>query len=188
MSICLIYGPVASGKLTTAQAFADQTGYKVFHNHLIQDILVDLIPYEREDLRESRALLSRRIRKDILSTALSADINIVMTMNFGGTGGLELLRHIVHEAKRFNQNVFVVRLRPSREELDRRIVGASRKAYKKADTPEILANLLEREGYGYEKFPDFEHLDIDNTTMPADETAKRIISHYGINVIKSKRG
>ena len=180
MSLCVIYGPVASGKLTTAQAFAEQTGYKLFHNHLIQDILIDLFPYEKPELKEQRVILSRKIRKDILSAVLEAQINVVITMTYGGPGGPDLLRYIVSEARKFHQDVYIVRLHPSREELDRRVVGESRKAYQKADSPEILARLLKGEGYGYEKFPDFEHLEIDNTSLSANETASSIKKYYGI--------
>lgn len=180
MSLCVIYGPVASGKLTTAQALARRTGYKIFHNHLIQDILVDLFPYEREDLREQRALLSRNIRKDILKAVLAAEVDVIMTMNYGGSGGKDLLGFIVDQAKAHNTDLFIVRLMPERAELSRRVVGASRKAYAKADTPEILDRLLAGEGYGYEKFPDVDHLEIDNTEGTADDTVTKIIEQYGI--------
>lgn len=185
MSLCVIYGPVASGKLTTAKAFARQTGFKLFHNHLVQDILVDLFPYEREELRDERAGLSRRIRKDILSAALAANIDVVMTMNYGGPGGLDLLRYIVEEAKKYERSLYIVRLCPARDVLDERVVNPSRASYAKANTPEILAKLLDGEGYGYEKFPDVKHLEIDNTKVSAGETAKRIIKYYDIKKEKS---
>ncbi len=181
MSLCVIYGPVASGKLTTAQEFAKQTGWKVFHNHLIQDILVDLLPYEREDLRPQRAALSRTIRKDILKVILAADINVVMTMNYGGSGGKDMLGFIVEQAQAHNTDLYIVRLHPDRAELDKRVVGESRKAYAKADTPEILARLLDGEGYGYEKFPDIEHLEIDNTEGTVGDTVHKIMAHYHIS-------
>lgn len=188
MSVCVIYGPVASGKLTTARAFAELTNYKVFHNHLIQDITVDLFPYDREDLRKTRANLNMRIRKEVLSAALGVGLDIVITMNYGGTGGPELLRHIVSEGKKYKQNVYIVRLMPSREELDRRVVGDSRKKYKKVNDPKVLAQLLGREGFGYDKFPDFEHLEIDNTYVLPDQTVKIITEHYRIIIDKNSGG
>ena len=188
MSLCVIYGPVASGKLTTAQALAELTDYKVFHNHLIQDISVDLFPYNREDLRETRAFLNLRIRKEVLSAVLAAGVDVIVTMNYGGSGGPELMRFIVSESKKYKQNIYIVRLVPSREELDRRVVSESRKKYKKADSPEIVARLLELEGYGYDKFPDFEHLEIDNTYISPEQTAQMIVEHYSIEVPKTMKG
>lgn len=182
MSACVIYGPVASGKLTTAKAFAEQTGYKLFHNHLVQDILVELFPYEREELREARALLSRKIRKDIISAILSSGTNVVMTMNYGGAGGPDLMRYIVSEATKYERALYVVHLVPTREELDRRVINPSRQAYAKANSTETLAKLLNGEGYGYDTFPDFTHLEIDNTEVPAEKTAREIIKHYNISI------
>jgi hypothetical protein len=182
VSLCVIYGPVASGKLTTAQAFARQTNYKLFHNHLIQDILVDLFPYEREDLRETRMLLSRNIRKDIISVILSSGTDVVMTMNYGGAGGLDLMRYLVDEATKYEQPLYIAHLVPEREELNRRVVGSSRTAYAKVNSTEVLEQLLNGEGYGYETFPDFAHLEIDNTSISADEAASWIVEHYNIPI------
>lgn len=180
MSVCVIYGPVASGKFTTAAEFANQTGYKLFHNHLVQNLLVDLFPYEQIEYRERRILLSRRIRKDIYRSIFEAGIDVVTTMNFGGQGGLDLMRFLVQTAKDCDQPIYLVHLVPEREELDRRVVNVSRQNMRKAHTIEKLDELLSGEGYGYETFPDVEHLQIDNTQLPAEETAKKIIEHYAI--------
>ncbi|GEM_PF-1304302 len=180
MSVCVIYGPVASGKLTTATEFAQKTGYKLFHNHLIQDILVDLFPYEQPEFNERRALLSRKIRKDIYNAIFESGVDVVTTVNFGGPGGLDLMRFIVETAKNYNQPLYLAHLTPDRSELDSRVVSATRKNFRKVATVEGLSDLLARGGYGYETFPDFDHLQIDNTESPADKTAERIIEHYNI--------
>lgn len=45
MHVLFIYGPPASGKLTIARIVADQTGFALFHNHLIVDALLAVFPF-----------------------------------------------------------------------------------------------------------------------------------------------
>jgi hypothetical protein len=45
MHLLFIYGPPASGKLTIASQVARQSGYALFHNHLIVDALLAVFPF-----------------------------------------------------------------------------------------------------------------------------------------------
>jgi hypothetical protein len=42
MRLVFIYGIPATGKLTVAQELAKRTGYSLFHNHLVVDLLLSL--------------------------------------------------------------------------------------------------------------------------------------------------
>lgn len=44
MNMIFIYGPPAVGKLTVAEELAKITGYKLFHNHLTQDLAREIYP------------------------------------------------------------------------------------------------------------------------------------------------
>ena len=45
MKLIIIYGPPAAGKLTVANAIAERTGIKVFHNHLSIDCVKPVIEF-----------------------------------------------------------------------------------------------------------------------------------------------
>ena len=45
MKLIFIYGLPASGKLTVAQELASITGYKLFHNHLVVDVLLSVFEF-----------------------------------------------------------------------------------------------------------------------------------------------
>jgi hypothetical protein len=46
--LIFIYGPPASGKLTVAQELKRITGFSVFHNHLVVDLLTSLFEFGSE--------------------------------------------------------------------------------------------------------------------------------------------
>ena len=45
MRLIFIYGLPATGKLTVAQELASMTGYKLFHNHLVVDLLLSVFEF-----------------------------------------------------------------------------------------------------------------------------------------------
>ena len=45
MKLIFIYGLPATGKLTVAQQLAAMTGFKVFHNHLVVDLLLSVFEF-----------------------------------------------------------------------------------------------------------------------------------------------
>jgi hypothetical protein len=45
MKLIFIYGLPATGKLTVAQELASMTGYKLFHNHLVVDLLLSVFDF-----------------------------------------------------------------------------------------------------------------------------------------------
>jgi hypothetical protein len=45
MQLILIYGLPATGKLTVAQELSQLTGYKLFHNHLVVDLLLSVFDF-----------------------------------------------------------------------------------------------------------------------------------------------
>ena len=56
MQLVFIYGPAAVGKLTIARELTKVTGFPVFHNHLVVDMLLSLYDFGSPtfvELRES---------------------------------------------------------------------------------------------------------------------------------------
>jgi hypothetical protein len=47
MKLIFIYGLPAAGKLTVAQELAGITGYRLFHNHLVVDLLLSVFDFGR---------------------------------------------------------------------------------------------------------------------------------------------
>ena len=54
MKLVFIYGMPAAGKLTVAQELAGLTGYKLFHNHQVVDLLLSIFEFGSEPFVELR--------------------------------------------------------------------------------------------------------------------------------------
>lgn len=178
MSIVVIYGPVASGKLTTAKEAAKELSCALFDNHAVNDILSPIFDYKHPEQNEERGLLSRYFRYKVFEAVLKLKIPLVVTFNYGGPGGLAICRKLVELSKQYDEPVYFVHLTPSKEALYERVINPSRA--NKANTRERLDELLAGEGYGYETFPEVEHIQIDNTDLSPAETVKAFREYYNI--------
>ena len=49
MKLIFLYGLPATGKLTVAHELAAITGFKVFHNHLVVDVLLTVFDFGSPD-------------------------------------------------------------------------------------------------------------------------------------------
>ena len=54
MRLIFVYGMPASGKLTVARELAELTGYKLFHNHLVVDLLLSVFAFGSDGFVELR--------------------------------------------------------------------------------------------------------------------------------------
>ncbi|WP_210505209.1 hypothetical protein [Naasia sp. SYSU D00057] len=69
MEMVFIHGPAASGKLTTARALAERTGFALFHNHLVVDALLALAAESAERPQLPSGLTIDTTRSDPARTA-----------------------------------------------------------------------------------------------------------------------
>ena len=58
MKLIFIYGSPAVGKLTVAQEIAEQTDFKVFHNHLTIDAVTPVFEFGTVPFLETRSSVS----------------------------------------------------------------------------------------------------------------------------------
>src|SRR5437764_559620 len=74
----LIYGPPAAGKLTVAQAFASEYGFRVLDNHASIDPALRLFNFGTKEFAD----LMERLRVELLGSAARAGIDVVSTFVF----------------------------------------------------------------------------------------------------------
>lgn len=177
MSLILIYGPPAVGKLTTAQELAKITGYKIFHNHHTQDMVYPLF-HHKSPITDK---LLADIRLTILETAMKENVNVIFTFCFENPQHVSFLKKLIKKSEKHGARTSFVRLYCDFEEQCKRVVAPSRKSFPaKLHSVAMLKWALKDKNI--DSRIDFigNHLEIDTTSLSAKEIAEKIRSYHHI--------
>lgn len=177
MNLIFLYGPPASGKLTCSNELAGLTGYKVYDNHVLLNGLVRLFPFEDKVLSDHRKGLARRIRLDIFKTAAAANVSCITTFGQAGPDHFDFFSDVRRVVESGGGSVYFVQLKPRADVLLQRVEEESRKS-QKIDSRVVLEAKLKNEPTIFEKFPEVEHLTIDNSDLTPQEVAQQICEYY----------
>lgn len=174
MKLVVIYGPPAVGKYTTGLALAKQTGFKLFHNHLTVDDADALFPEKSPQRRE----LLQQLRLDGITIAAKYDVDLIYTQAYAGSIDEPFMKLIAGTVENYGGTAYFVQLTAPEEVLRERVYDESRKhIFGKMTTEESLRrHLAARDEALSIRFAP--NLLIDNSHMPADETASEIKNHY----------
>lgn len=177
MNLIFIYGPPAAGKLTTANALAEITGYRVFKNHTFVGCIADVFPFEEKKFEEVRSNLTRKLRLEILEEAAKQGVDIIHTFGMSGQKYFNFFSDVKTIVETNGGKVLFVQLLPSKETLLDRVEESSRKG-NKIDSKEMLNDMLTQKPDVFDKFPDVDHLTLDNSSLSPEESAREIVSYY----------
>ncbi len=180
--VIFIYGPMAVGKLTVANILYKKLGYKLTHNHSLNDFVDEIFT---RGTRERNAMVER-LRYDILESAVKAKINLVTTHcyshDFISTTGLSDPRYVQTLEKKLTKlgaKFYSVHLKADSRELIHRVGMRSRKAFGKLTDRKIMNKfVLEKDWQSSPKLRN--NLVIDNTNLPPKKAADMIIKHFKI--------
>ncbi len=169
MKLILLYGAPATGKYTIATKLAQKTGYSFLHNHAILNPLSEIFGFDHP----ARKRLEKEFRVRIVEEAVSANINIILTgvIMRDNEGFYRKLLQIVDEAK---NELFLVHLTASQDELHKRITNDSRKSLNKLVSQEKLKDWLEKYPESLTKLEYKKHLTIDTTKIAPDDVVEQI--------------
>jgi hypothetical protein len=175
MKLIFIHGPPAAGKLTVATQLAKQTGYRLFHNHYSHDLVESLFEFGTQEFFS----FCEHLRLSAFENAAKAGLpGLIFTFAYTNPGDDAFIRSVQALALRHQIDLLFVKLSPSLEALEKRIVEPNRKRYNKAETVRGLHKLLKM--YDYSHAPEWGGLVLDNSEIPPDEAARRIMDHFGI--------
>ena len=77
-TVVILYGPIAVGKFTIGKLLAEKTGYKLTHNHLINDLIESI--FERGSETESR--LKEKYRFEFYNDLANENVDCIITHAF----------------------------------------------------------------------------------------------------------
>lgn len=186
MALVIIIGPPAVGKMTVAFALGRLTGYKVHHNHVAIELGLQYFPYGTPGF--SRIVSS--VRNAILQEVAASDLpGLVFTYAwaFGYPGEQAYVEELAAIFSRTGRPSYFVELQAPQEERLRRNESEFRLSQKpsKCDVHWSRNNLIDADKkYRMNSDGDFpwpeRHLKIDNSSLDAEEVARRICNHFAL--------
>jgi hypothetical protein len=137
MQFVFLYGPPAAGKLTVAKLVAAQTGFAIFHNHLIVDAVGAVFPFGTPQFK----LLRERFWLDVISGACAEDRSMIFTFQPEGSVSSAFPRQVISTIEHAGGKTLLAYLKLSHAEQSKRIANADRAHFGKLRDPELLGRL-----------------------------------------------
>ncbi len=173
MTLIIIHGAAAVGKLTVANEIAARTGFKVFHNHLSIDCTKPVFEFGTDAFWR----INGTVRIEIIAEAIREGIDLIHTFCYVKGADDEYFESLIAAAENNGGTVHTVLLRCVDEERRRRIGNESRKKLGKLANPDSVTRSEGRPDLE-SPLPGQETLVIDNSELTAGETAERIIEFF----------
>ena len=174
MKMIFLHGRAAVGKLTVAKALSAQTGFALFHNHLIVDSLLAVFPFGSDAFVRLRHEFWLKTFAEAARQGRSLIFTFAPERSVPESFVPETVRTIVENGGM----VHFVSLACSPEEQARRIENPDRKQFKKLASRETLRQ-IDTEAKGFGVIPPSD-LALDTTNMPPAEAAQRIVERFGL--------
>jgi len=169
MRLIVLFGMPATGKLTVGQELATRTGYKLFHNHLVVDLLLSALDFGSPGFVELR----EQIWLGVVRAACREGVaGLIFTFAPETTVRPGFIGNLIETVKAEGGTIELVELTCPIAELKRRMDSASRRQFKKLTSVELFDEL--REGGNLDLPMPKPRLSIDTSACTAVEAAERI--------------
>lgn len=188
-TLLILLGPHAVGKMTVGQEIAKRTGLKLFHNHMSIEMALKLFNFGEEDY----SVLNETIRQTVFELFAKGDhegLIFTYMCAFDLQSEFDYLQKIINLFEENGAKTCVAELYADFEE--RLIRNRSENRLQQKESKRNLARSeaeMRRSSEKYrlssyegEKLPFANYIKIDNTHLLPEETAMRIIKHFGLEV------
>ena len=176
MQLVFIYGPAAVGKLTVARELGRRTGFPVFHNHLVVDMLLALFEFRTPPFVELR----ETIWLQVMGRAAREQVpGLIFTFAPENTVRPEFIGTLVTTVESAGGQVSFVELTCPVRELERRLVNESRREFAKLRSVSLFRQLRAEGSLAFPPLPN-SGLTIDTSNLQPNESADQIIEYLGL--------
>ncbi|MBS3148943.1 AAA family ATPase [Candidatus Woesearchaeota archaeon] len=174
MKLLVLYGPPGVGKHTVAKKLATITGYKLFHNHYVVDLLLSIFTWGSKPYLK----LGRQIWELVLTEAVKNKVNFILTYVYSPEDN-PFIKKMIRVVKKHNGTIHFIKLECAQQELHKRVRTPQRRKFKKLRDVAQLTKII-RKYKLHSRMPFEEHLTIDTTDLSAQKTAQLIKKQYRI--------
>lgn len=168
--VVFLHGPPACGKYTIGRELAALTGWPLFHNHLVVDMLLTVFPFGSAPFREHR----ERIWLDVMGDAAKAGGSLIFTFNPERTVDPAFPTRLRERIVGAGGTISFAEITCDERELDRRTEEPSRKEFHKLDSGERYRELKRAGAFEYPAIPS--QCRVDSTELPPRDVARQIFT------------
>ena len=176
MNLIFIYGPPAVGKLTVAKELEKITGYKIFHNHLTEDLAETIYP----DYDQKRFDLANKLRYTTFEHAAMKNTDLIFTFVFSDKPEDEdFIFQTMGIISRWKGTTLLVQLVAPLDVLKIRVKEDSRLAFHKLTDPGLLQEMFS----GLNRtVPNTQQnsLCLDTSVLAPGQAANEIVNHFNL--------
>lgn len=182
MDLIFIHGPVGAGKLTVAQALSEQTGLRLFHNHMTVDAVSAVFDFGTAPF----VRLREQIWLSFFGEAAQHGTSLIFTFAPERTVRPEFVSDAVAVVENRGGRICFVRLTCPDREIERRVDQPSRAAHGKITSLDFLRQLRNEGAFDYPELPD-SGLTLDTSRISPAEAAERIQAFFSLPVLTPPR-
>jgi hypothetical protein len=166
----------ATGKLTVARELSSKTGYTLFHNHLVVDLLLSVFEFGSPEFVRLREEIWLSVMKEACESGIAGLIFTFASEKTVRQFFVKEVEKIVSESK---ERVDFVELVCPLEELKRRLGDATRSEFGKLTSVQLFEHLLSDGAFESPKMPEAA-VRIDTSTCTPIEAADQIMLALGL--------
>jgi hypothetical protein len=171
LKLIFIYGLPASGKLTVAQELATMTGLKLFHNHVVVNLLLDVFEFGSPSFIELR----EKIWIDTFTQACRSQLpGLIFTFAPEATVCPDFISNAVTAVTDAGGEIDFIELACPLSEIRHRIASPSRFQHKKLTSLQLFEELHAAGSLDTSSMPK-PKLSIDTSRSTASEAAEQIV-------------
>ncbi len=192
MKFVIIFGPPAVGKMTVGYELAKLTGFRLFHNHMTIDLILNFFSYGQPPFHRLVGEFRRRIFEEVAASDLpgliftyvwaldqASDKAVIdetcdIFRERGGEVYFVELEADLSERLRRNETEFRLAQKPSKRQL-----AESRRGLLETDQKYRLNSAGD---FFYEE----NYMKVNNTNLSASETAQKIVDTFGFSSFSSE--
>jgi hypothetical protein len=168
MWLVFLYGPPGVGKLTVGRELHALTNYRLFHNHLVVDVLESVFEFGSPPFIELREQLGLAVFRE----AARRRVSLIFTFAPERTVRSHFPSEAEAAVKLAGGRVCFVSLHCSEAEIQRRLVEPSRASFNKLTSPDRYRELRDSGAFD---FPEMRaDLTIDTGSLSPSMAAERI--------------
>lgn len=150
MRLIILCGPPGVGKFSVARELASRTGYRLFHNHLVVDLLESLFEFGSTRFIELR----ERLWRDLLIQAAEDQVQgAVFTFAFDKTLSPSFPGSLLEACRKHEIAVSLVELTCTQQALEQRLVQPDRARFGKLNSVKRYHELASTDAFARSALP-----------------------------------